>query len=171
MKGTRFTAIAIATASLLLTQSANAEMLVLGKASGGQTTRLDTNSIQTNRHAAGTFAAFTYYLGNERLDAGAHCGRGLWTVEGKDYKPQSQATRNMLSIVCSIGSAEDSEDMGTLLVFDPPSNVRSSPGGAVKCSIDQMTVIQVYVEPRNGWYSTKACGGGWIHSSQVRPLR
>jgi hypothetical protein len=38
----------------------------------------------------------------------------------------------MLSIVCSAGSRGDSEDMGSVLVFNPPSNVRSSPGGSVK---------------------------------------
>lgn len=171
MKGTQFAAIAIVATSLLFGQAARAERLVLGKASGGQTIRLDTGSIQTNRYASGTSVDFTYYLGNERLESVAYCGRGLWVVDGKEYRPQSQATRNMLSIVCSAGSAGDSEDMGNVLVFDPPSNVRSSPGGAVKCSIDRMTVIQVYVEPTNGWYSTRACGGGWIHSSQVRAFR
>ena len=92
-------------------------------------------------------------------------------MDGKTYKPQSKATQNMISLVCSARHAEDTEDMGNVVVFDPPSNIRSSPGGAVKCSINKMTVIQVYAEPRNGWYSTQACGGGWIHSSQVRAFR
>jgi hypothetical protein len=75
-----------------------------------------------------------------------------------------------MSIVCSARYAEPVEDMGYVLVFDPPSRVRSSPGGSVKCTLEKMVVISVYVEPRDGWYSTDACDGGWIHSSQVRPF-
>jgi hypothetical protein len=71
----------------------------------------------------------------------------------------------MLSIVCSARYAEPVEDMGTVLVFAPPSNVRSSPGGSVKCTLSEMSVISVYVEPQDGWYSTDTCGGGWIHES------
>ncbi|UBF30498.1 hypothetical protein K9N68_35545 (plasmid) [Kovacikia minuta CCNUW1] len=171
MKGIRIVGLVLAVMPLFFAQSAKAEMLVLGTASGGQTIRLDTESIQHNGRSMSWWTGFTYYLGNERLEAGAHCGQKIWRVEGKDYKPQSKATRNMISIVCSARYVEDSEDMGNVIVFDPPSNIRSSPGGAVKCSIDQMTVIQVYVEPRNGWYSTKACGGGWIHQSQVHAFR
>jgi hypothetical protein len=111
---------------------------------------------------------FAYYLGNEGLEAEAHCGRKTWKVEGQEYKPQSETTRNMLNIVCSARYAEPVEDIGYVLVFDPPSRVRSSPGGSVKCTLDRMVVIPVYVEPRDGWYSTDACSGGWIHSSQVR---
>ncbi len=164
-------AIAVAAIALVPPPPAQAEMLVLGKASGGQTIRLDTASIQRNGQSASWWSGFTYYLGRERVVASAHCGRGLWTVDGKEYKPQSPATRNMLSIVCSARQTRDSEDMGHVLVFDPPSNVRSTPGGAVKCAIAEMTVIQIYAEPTNDWYSTQACGGGWIHRSQIRPFR
>jgi hypothetical protein len=74
----------------------------------------------------------------------------------------------LLSVVCSARHIRPVEDFGYSLVFDPPSNVRSSPDGAVKCTLESMTVISVYVEPKNGWYSTQACGGGWIHESQIR---
>lgn len=53
-------------------------MLTLGTASGGQQIRLDTNSIQRNGNAGSWWSGFTYYLGNERLEAGAHCGRGIF---------------------------------------------------------------------------------------------
>lgn len=163
--------LAIGGFSLLLSQPVRAEMLTLGTASGGQTIKLDTASIPRLRNSASWWTKFTYYLGNERIEAGAHCGRRIWEVDGKEYQPQSEATRNMLSIVCSARYAEPIEDIGYVLVFDPPSNVRSSPGGSVKCTLNSMVVISVYVEPRDGWYSTQACGGsgnGWIHSSQVR---
>jgi hypothetical protein len=160
--------LAIGSFSLLCSQPVRAELVTLGTASGGQTVRLDPASIPRNRRSASWWASFTYYLGNERIEAAAHCGRGTWEVDGKEYQPQSETTRNMVRIVCSARYAEPVEDRGNVLVFDPPSKVRSSPGGSVKCTINDMSVIPVYVEPRDGWYSTDACGGGWIHESQVR---
>lgn len=160
--------LAIGGLSLLLGQPVKAEILTLGTASGGQTIRLDTASIPRYRNSASGGSKFAYYLGNERLEAEAICTRGVWTVEGQEYKPQSQTTRNMLSIVCSARYAEPMEDRGYVLVFDPPSRVRSSPGGEVKCTLDGMVVISVYPEPRDGWYRTDACSSGWIHSSQIR---
>jgi hypothetical protein len=170
MRVSRILGLAIGGLSLLFSQPVKAEMLTLGKASGGQTVRLDTASIPRSRQSASWWASFTYYLGNRRIEAGAHCGRGIWEADGKEHTPQSQATRNMLSIVCSARYAEPVEDMGNVLVFAPPSNVRSSPGGSVTCTLSEMSVISVYVEPQDGWYSTDACGGGWIHTSQIRPF-
>ncbi len=149
-----------------------AELIPLGKASGGQTIRIDSASIQGNGGMGSWWQSFVYYLGNERIQASAHCGRGIWEVDGKEYKPQSKATKDMISIVCSAHSLRsDVEDMGRSLIFDPPSNIRKSPNGPVLCTITEKTVIQVYAEPRGEWYSTSACGGnGWIHSSQIRPF-
>lgn len=164
--------VAIGGLSLFFSQPVRAEMLTLGRASGGQTVKLDTASIPRSRDSRSWWVSFVYYLGNKRMEAGAHCGRGIWsTTDGEEHKPQSQATRNMINIVCSARYAEPMEDTGYVLVFDPPSKVRSSPGGPVKCTLDSMIVVSVYVEPRDGWYSTDACGGsgnGWIHSSQIR---
>jgi hypothetical protein len=162
--------LAVGGLSLFLSQPVKAEMLTLGKASGGQTVRLDTTSIPRFRNSASWGTIFTYYLGNRQIEASAHCGRGTWEADGQEHKPQSQATRNMLSIVCSARYEEPVEDMGTVLVFAPPSNVRSSPGGPVKCTLTGMVVVSVYVEPQDGWYSTNACDGGWIHESQFRPI-
>lgn len=165
--------LAIASFSLFFAQPAKAELLNLGRASGGQIVRLDTQSIQRNGRSMSWWAGFTYYLGNERLEAGAHCGQRVWRIEGESeiYKPQSQTTRNMINIVCSARYIEEKEDTGYMLVFDPPSNVRSTPGGKVKCTLENMQVISVYSEPRGDWFSTGTCGGGWIHRSQVRPFR
>jgi hypothetical protein len=162
--------VAICGLSLLLGQPTRAEILTLDTASGRQTIRLDTVSIPRSRNSASSRSKFAYYLGNERLEAEADCQRKVWTVEGQEYKPQSETTRNMLSIVCSARYAEPMEDTSNVLVFDPPSRVRSSPGGSVKCTLNKMVVISVNVEPDDGWYSTSACDGGWIHSSQVRPF-
>lgn len=164
--------VALTCLSLAIAQSAQAEILTLGTASGGQPIRLDTDSIQRNGRTASWGASFTYYLGEERINTGAHCGYGTWSVDGQTYKPQSQATRDMISIVCSARQADGTrEDTGYMLVFDPPSNVRSSPNGPVKCTIENMRVVAVYPEPRGDWFSTSACGDGWIHKSQVRPFR
>lgn len=173
MKIFRIPGLAVLTClSLVVGQSAQAEMLNLGTASGGQSIKLDTNSIQRNGHTMSWWAGFTYYLGGERLEAGAHCGQGIWSVDGQTYKPQSQATRNMVRVVCSARHIdENKEDTGYMLVFAPPSNVRSSPGGSIKCTLKDMQVVSVYVEPRGDWYSTSACGDGWIHKSQVRAFR
>jgi len=57
------------------------------------------------------------------------------------------------------------------LVFDPPSNVRTSPNGIEKCSINTKQEIRVYVEPRDDWYYTTTCGGGWIHRGQIQSIR
>jgi len=59
-------------------------------------------------------------------------------------------------------------------VFDPPTNVRFSPNGAVQCVIRSRRAINIYgstgVRDNNGvWYYTDACGrAGVIHSSQIR---
>lgn len=157
---------------LFFPQPAQAEMLNLGTAAGGQSLRLDTQSIQRNGHLGSWWSNFTYYLGDERINAGADCGRKNWKVDGETYTPQSPATRNMISIVCSARHIRPMEDFGWVLVYDPPSNVRSSPNGSVVCTIDRMVVISVYVEPQNGWYQTSACDQrGWIHESQIRAFR
>ncbi|MBD1892926.1 hypothetical protein [Coleofasciculus sp. FACHB-SPT9] len=170
MKVAGILGLAIGSWSVLFSQPVKAEMLTLGTASGGQTVRLDTTSIPRSRQSVSSGSIFVYYLGNRRIAAEANCSTGTWAADGTDHRPQSKATRNMLSIVCSGRYAEPIEDMGNVLVFDPPSKVRSSPGGSVKCTLSEMVVISVYVEPDNGWYSTDACDGGWIHSSQIRPF-
>lgn len=60
----------------------------------------------------------------------------------------------------------------TALIFDPPSNVRNAPNGAIICSISTQTTIKIY--GRIGeWYKTDACSSSsfdtlnFIHESQV----
>lgn len=55
-----------------------------------------------------------------------------------------------------------------VFVFDPPSNVRVSPNGRVKCEISFQKKIRVNADPKDSWYYTIACGGGWIHKSQIQ---
>ena len=174
MNKSKLFSLAIAFLTSLSTQSARAEMLVLGTASGGQTVTLDTDSIPRTPRAVSVWTGATYYLGNERLLAEINCSQGYWRINGESgqYRPQSQATQNLLALACTIKRIDNqAEDTGYLLVYDPPSNVRSAPGGNVKCVIEAMMVIQVYAEPNNGGYSTSHCGGGWISQTQVRPLR
>lgn len=155
------------------TPIARAEKLNLGTASTGQSIILDTASI--SRYGANTMASgasFTYWLGQTKFNASAHCGLGQWESGGSTHKPQSQATENMLSIVCSVRSLEPQppEDVGYVLVFDPPTNIRATPNGNIICTLDAMVVIDVEVESQGDWYSTPSCGGGWIHKSQFRPF-
>jgi hypothetical protein len=61
-----------------------------------------------------------------------------------------------------------SQSARSALVFDPPSNIRTTPNGNILCTIKARTTINVY-NVSNGWYSTDACGGwGYIHQSQIR---
>ncbi|MGI0483602.1 SH3 domain-containing protein, partial [Geminocystis sp. CENA526] len=56
----------------------------------------------------------------------------------------------------------------TAVVFDPPSNVRSTPNGQILCSVKSVTSINTYGST-NGWYITDVCGRrGYIHHSQIR---
>jgi hypothetical protein len=174
-KALRWVSFVSVSLSLGFSQPARAELLNLGEAVDGQAVRLDTTSITRNGTSGSWWGGFTYYLGEEQIDAEVHCGEGAWYVDGHRYTPQSQTTENMIRLVCSARHITDEargEDMAYMLVFDPPSNVRSSPDGSVLCSVEQISIIRVYVEPRDGWYSTRACGSnGWIHESQIRVFR
>jgi hypothetical protein len=58
--------------------------------------------------------------------------------------------------------------MQTALVFDPPSNVRTSPGGSILCSVEASTYINTYGHS-GSWYRTDACGEmGVIDISQIQ---
>lgn len=56
----------------------------------------------------------------------------------------------------------------TAIIYDPPSNVRKTPNGAIICTVNKVTEINIY-ENKNGWYSTDICNKlGYIHQSQIR---
>ncbi len=56
---------------------------------------------------------------------------------------------------------------GVAIVFDPPSNVRESPDGAILCSVRQKTTINIYGST-SSWYYTDVCGNmGVIDFSQI----
>ena len=86
-------------------------------------------------------------------------------------RPQSGGTQRMLSKVCSyLGgiSNTDHSSAGAALVFNPPSNIRLTPNGAILYSVRSRTYIDVY--GRSGqWYSTDFCGSpGYAHESQLK---
>ncbi|MBF2098825.1 MAG: serine/threonine protein kinase [Gloeomargaritaceae cyanobacterium C42_A2020_066] len=57
--------------------------------------------------------------------------------------------------------------MGVAYVFDPPSNVRDKPEGAVLCTVAEMRPIDLYGQVGE-WYRTDVCGpAGFIHTSQL----
>ena len=165
---------------LQVAQPAQAEMRILGTASTGETLTLDTNSVSRGSEGTGLWISAVYYLDSERIDARISCRDSYWVVEGSStqYRPQSQATQNLISTACAISSGNDQRSSNQSqreqwLVYDPPSNVRSSPNGEVLCVIRDRRTIWTYGDPRNGWYRTPACDGadGWINESQIRPLR
>ena len=71
-----------------------------GTAVEGQKVNLNTCSIDKVSYAS---IDFTYYLGNKKFRSQANCNNGTWTTfsNGRVHRPQSQATQNMLNVVCS----------------------------------------------------------------------
>jgi hypothetical protein len=151
----------------VLSQSGN---FFAGTAVGGQAVNVDLGSI---RQVSSQSLDFTYYLGREQIYAQANCRGGYWVTfpERQINRPQSSATQRMLSKVCSyLDSVSRSQDPapGVAIVYDPPSNIRSTPNGAIMCSVRSRQTINIY--GREGqWYVTDFCGGrGYIHQGQLR---
>jgi hypothetical protein len=178
----RLIGLAIALLAPFVSQPAQAEMVVLGTASTGETLTLDTNSVSRGTPSGtGLFITATYYLNNERIDASISCRNKYWVVGETHYTPQSQATQNLISTACRIAFNSQSRQSNqsqpsqrtrekTWIVYDPPSNVRYSPNGEVLCTIPDKRTVQIRGNAVNGWYPTPACEGadGWIHESQIR---
>jgi serine/threonine-protein kinase len=151
----------------------------LGASVSGARIRLLMGSI--NQRDA-QFREFTYQLGNETVQAMANCPDQSWTSypERQVNRPQSPATERMLSLVCgnapmanqpapaAPATSPDLAYPGVAIVFDPPSNVRSTPGGTFLCTVNNQRSIRVG-QAQGEWYPTSACGSkGFIHRSQVR---
>lgn len=57
---------------------------------------------------------------------------------------------------------------GAAIVFDPPSNIRTTPTGNILCSITSKGAIRIKGK-QGEWYQTDHCGTtGFIHASQIR---
>ena len=139
-----------------------------GQAAGGQSIVVNLDSIYS---VGRDDARFVYSFAGESIPSQAHCaGSSAWTTldDGVLRYPQSQATRNMLSVVCSYSAAENDSLSQVALVYAPPSNVRATANGRVLCSISGRSYINIYSYSA-GWYETDACGQvGVIHESQVQ---
>lgn len=134
-----------------------------GEAAGGEQILVDLNSIAV---VSDSSANFRYLLGDEQIESQAHCiGSGAWTTlsDGTVHYAQSQATRDMVRIVCSYSrsalaavdeldidfpgtiesavepSAQEERSVQTALVYDPSSNVRATPNGQILCSVDTVS--------------------------------
>lgn len=137
-----------------------------GKAVGGQNISVNLCSIS---RVSSRNVSFDYNLGDERIQAQANCQSRTWITfpEQAVNRPQSQATRDMLQIVCTAPSFNEGIAIG--VVFDPPSNVRSSPNGSIICTIQELTAIELSGGVvGDGWLRTNFCGrSGVIHQSQI----
>ncbi|MGE5656812.1 MAG: hypothetical protein ACM37W_09360 [Actinomycetota bacterium] len=136
-----------------------------GKAVGGQSVNVDLCSISRASYRS---IDFVYYLGETKIQSQANCEAGTWTSfpERRINRPQSQATQNMLDVVCQYRNPTFTAR--TAVVFDPPSNVRKYPNGEILCSVRSRTTINIYGSIGE-WYYTDACGQiGVIHSGQVK---
>lgn len=140
-----------------------------GQSSGGQSINVDLSSISRASYKS---VDFVYYLGEERIQSQANCEAGTWTTfpERAINRPQSQATQNMLNVVCQNRASSPVSSSRRGRVYDPPSNVRTSPNGSVLCSVRNVTDINIYGST-GSWYYTDYCGEmGVINISQIRIL-
>jgi|GEM_PF-1781236 len=142
----------------------------LGYAVGGQKLQLDLRSVNAYPNSASI--SFRYSLGNENINAIADCGRREWMTlpERKWHSPKSAATERMVSRVCDAfrSDAPAISSSGAAIVFDPPSNVRTTPNGGILCSITSKGTIPIQGK-RGDWYETDYCGSpGYIHKGQIR---
>lgn len=141
-----------------------------------QTLTLDTCSIDASNPS---LIQFVYYLNADRVQAQTDCASGTWTSfpENQVNRPQSPATEQMLERICGAKSPQGSTDKppqdsiskaGVATVFQPPSNVRVSPNGAILCSVREKRDINVY-DLKGDWYTTDVCGTpGVIHRGQLK---
>ena len=133
-----------------------------------QSLNLDTCSIDANNPS---LIRFVYYLDAERVQAETDCTSGTWTSfpEQQVNRPQSAATEKMLGRVCGQKTPQASiSKAGVATVFQPPSNIRVSPNGAILCSVREKRDINVY-DLKGDWYTTDVCGTtGVIHRGQLK---
>lgn len=140
-----------------------------GTAVGGQSINVDLCSISASNSGN---VSFVYYLDSERVESEANCSSRTWTTfpERQVNRPQSPATQKMLDRICShqSSSSASTSRTGVAIVFDPPSNVRVSPNGAILCSVKEKTTINIY-SLNGSWYNTDVCGSmGVIHADQLK---
>lgn len=173
MKLTKLSTVALTICTILsqvkIAEAQRSNNYYAGQSSGGQSINVDLNSISRASYKS---VDFVYYLGEERIQSQANCEAGTWTTfpERAINRPQSQATQNMLNVVCQNRASNPPSRSGVARVFDPPSNVRTSPNSNILCSVRNVTNINIYGST-GSWYYTDYCGErGVIHSSQIRIL-
>ncbi len=139
----------------------------LGKSSVGELIELNLCSIRLIPKSFNV--DFTYSLKGSPIAANANCRSRSWITlpERVTHKPQSQATRDMLQILCTT-PIDGGGDSQIVVVFNPPTNIRNRPNGKVICTITELTAISTGTGSAGEWYRTGACGGGYVHRSQLR---
>jgi hypothetical protein len=144
-----------------------------GRAVEGQSVNVNLCSVTPKSSGA---IAFVYTLGSKRMESEADCTNGTWTTfyDGQTHRPRSLATEKMIDRVCGdrglnqVSSQSTTSQSGAAIVFDPPSNVRVSPNGAIICSVKRRSTINIYGSV-GSWYKTDACGTmGVISADQIR---
>jgi len=144
---------------------------IAGTAVGGQIVKVDLSTITRGPNRGEI--EFVYYLGNERISSIANCSEGTWVTlpEMTTHSPKSAATQNMVNRVCRdvlTGGGPAVSSSGAAIVFDPPSNIRSSPNGNILCSVTSRGSIPIQGK-EGDWYTTDYCGSvGYIHKGQIK---
>ncbi|PHV62794.1 protein kinase domain-containing protein [Cyanobacterium aponinum] len=85
------------------------------------------------------------------------------------YQKAKEEDRNKEKISSTTGSFDSGSQNISAIVFDPPSNIRTTPNGEIICSVNAVTSITINTYgSANGWYVTDFCGrNGYIHHSQI----
>ena len=155
------------------TRSSSSCNYFAGKAVEGQAVNVNLCSVSPRSSGA---IAFSYSLGSQQMDSEANCASGTWTTyhDRQTHRPLSSATKKMINRVCGdrgssqVVSQSSTSQSGAAIVFDPPSNVRVSPNGAILCSVQRKTTINIYGSS-GSWYNTDICGTmGVISRDQIR---
>jgi len=147
------------------------KIYIAGTAVGGQIVKVNLSTITSGPNRGEI--EFVYYLGNERIPSIANCSEGTWVTlpEMTTHSPKSAATQNMVNRVCRdvlTGGGPAVSSSGAAIVFDPPSNIRSSPNGNILCSVTSRGSIPIQGK-EGDWYTTDYCGSvGYIHKGQIK---
>lgn len=150
--------------------AASVDLYDAGLSAGGQRVLLETSSLATTSDPQRI--RFRYRLGAQPVASEADCSRMTWTTfpEGETHAPQSAATERLLRRVCESAAtpAPAVSSAGAAMVFDPPSNIRVTPNGAILCAITSRSTIAIQGQ-EGDWYRTDVCGSpGYIHRGQIR---
>ncbi len=131
---------------------------------------LDDGVVHTPQ-SSGTQNMLALVCGYSTLSAASNLEEPVALYPSMGREPEQSVSSNSSGDSSELEAIADSSlsepAIQTALVFDPPSNVRATPGGSILCSVDANTQINIYGHS-GSWYETDVCGQmGVIDISQI----